>query len=858
MMEFFKKFLLFAFTLIICAGIYYAVRFYKEPVVIEVDDDYTIVEVEQDKQDKPSESGLEEEKPADDKKAGSIGDTEIGQTEQSEFKLLDKDGNVASRFGFEKLLHKDGMRWTIREPRLTIYGEGYICKLNSASGTITVELQTGKPKPVIAELEEDVHVKFIIDGRSDVDIDLSSLSCHIERNELTSKGTLEIVSDFLELKGKGLNLRYDSKENIVNYLKIDYVSSIKVFEDISAGEEGIASSKSGLDEGDASDDTGKYYKLSLNGDVNLEYQKQNVSCDELVINNILWESAAEKGEQEQTAPAAEQQGNSSAPKGEPSLTASCKRGLEFAPSDKTNPLGSISVEIAGSPARLSSQEAAVNSPLIFYDTSRQIAELKSGSGQGEIELYSKAGGYAMYSSQSIRLNRKEFTAFVEGPGRLVSGREGSESVLNFKGSLDIALTENFQLSSAQIEGGLNARLISDSPQNLSAGSAFLEASPEGQGISELKLRENVTLVNNTGTLKAGSVDVSFARKDGKMVPASASAWENPSLSASKADGQADAAVFRSEKMDYDFTSQTARASGDINLRLNLPAQGKVLPLDIECKDDVLYSPASDKITFSGDVTGKSTAENNSINEVTEFSCDEMVVNVSRKGEQAGGGLSPNSVESILLAGGEVNASNRRFTDDRLISAMKLTGKEINYTARNEQIEITGPGKIEVNNKNVQPEKTDEDKAAFDLTSRCFALVDNFSMLTINRSRQLITARKADKPLRIGYIPVDAEGQAGREKLLDAGSLRLEYAQKPEEGELSISKVSASGGVSYFEPDRFTLIGEELSFSSETGQLEITGTEENPCVLNNNVVEEIIYNVETGDFKTSLEGISRTW
>ncbi|AQQ09498.1 hypothetical protein L21SP3_01303 [Sedimentisphaera cyanobacteriorum] len=861
-MEFFKKFLLFAFTLLVCAGVYYAVRFYKEPVVIEVDDDYTIVEVEQDSQGQDAGNGDGDAKPAEDKKAGSIGDTEIGQTEQSEFKLLDKDGNVASRFGFEKLLHKDGMRWTIREPRLTVYGDGYTCKLNSVSGTITVEMQTGKPKPVIAEFEEDVHVKFILEGRSDVDIDLSSLSYHIERNELTSDGTLELLSDFLELKGKGLNLRYESKENMISYLKIDYVNSIKVFEDIEGEEGGIASGGQASPEKTGDAEKGDYYSLSLNGDVNLKYKQQNVSCERLVINNILWkagESEKENGDKSSgDVDAYAQPEKTDQPKGKPSLAASCKNGLEFAPSEKTNPAGSISVEIAGSPAKLSSPEANADSPRIFYDTAKQTAELTSKAGESEIKLSSKSGGYQLLSSSSMRLSRKDFTAFVEGPGRLVSGEQGSRSVLKFKSSLDIALTEKYKLKSAEIEGGLTAELLSDSPQSLSADRAFLKASPDGEGISELKLRENVSLVNNTGILKAGSVDVSFDEQSGRMMPAEALATQNPTLSASVSGGGQNSAVFSSEQMEYDFTSQAARASGDINLRLNLPAQGRTLPLDIECDNDVVYNAESEKIEFSGNVAGKSSTENNSISEVTKFTCEEMIVKLSREEQNPEGGISPSSIESIYLTGEEVTASNRKFTGDKLISAMKLTGKDINYSAVDKQIDVSGPGRIEVNNKNVQPDESNKDDSAFDLTARCFALVDNFSRLTINRNRQFITARRADEPLRIGYIPVDSQGQAGREKLLDAGRLRLEYSQQSEEGKLKISDVSASGGVSYFEPDRFTLIGEDLSYSSESGLLEITGSEENPCVLNNNVVEEIIYNVKTGDFKTSLEGISRTW
>ena len=120
-----RKIILFVIALVVGIGAYFAYQLVTKPPAIEVGGGYTVVKTE---------------KPAQilDDSQGSIGDTVIGQTEVSEFNLLDADGNLKSRFGFDKLVHSEGTEWELEKPYVDMYDPKYTCRVRAKGGLINI------------------------------------------------------------------------------------------------------------------------------------------------------------------------------------------------------------------------------------------------------------------------------------------------------------------------------------------------------------------------------------------------------------------------------------------------------------------------------------------------------------------------------------------------------------------------------------------------------------------------------------------------------------------------------------------------------------------------------------------------
>ena len=861
-----RKILLFTFALAVGIGAYMAYRFFTNPPAIPVGGGYTIV-----KSESPS-------KQLDDAK-GAIGETVIGQTEISEFNLLDAQGNIKSRFGFDRLVHSEGFEWELVNPYVNIFDDKYTCNVKSATGFIRIEMVGAKPVPVSARLSDKVSIDFkTTEGDRDCQITLDSLNYDIERNSFESAGEVIFTAENIKMAGKGMSLVYNPLDNRIELLKIpalDYITiSEQKLKTSSQSEDKPLQEPKSQPTATAAEN-GVFYEFILNDNVNITTEKDKISATSVRISNILWGDSAksqsiQSGQpQEQSQDVAQQE---SLPQKSPDgfeywqpqpkpakqpetqvaeyetteIHITCDGGLTFRPHTTTGELIERAIDLIGSPVTIDSERFVAESPYLWYGLDSKTLRLDSRN-QGEVSLVSADGKATLKASGSIFWNEEKSIATVKGPGAIYAAGENDtrQTRLNFTDTITAYMPGRI-LQKVEVFGGFDADISGSNPAKVSSRNALVGFSDSGN-LNRLQLSDNVVVSSSQGGVKADLVIVDFlAFEDGSQEPVKAIATGNAELV-----GFSDKSylpVLSAAKIEYEFKEQIATASGSIELKFNIPStEGKKdLPLIIRADENVVYRANAGYIEFNKNVRGISTSEFANYNEQSRFQCDKLLVYLAENPQDQTATLS-----QLLLEGEKVVLENKRYTDKGLISIINLECKEFAYDAVSGIMTAKGEGNIKVNNRNVIG-TTDNNEISFG--GPCYALIENFSSLVFDTKQNIIDAAGSGKMLHIGYVPIMPDGNVGTRRLIDAGKIRINLSTTPE-GKTNVSHITATNKVSYYEPDKYQLIGDKLLFDASTSIVRIDGTKSNPCVLNSTLVDFIEYNIKTGTIKSSLGSVS---
>ncbi len=870
-MAIFRKILLFAAALGISIAAYLGYRFYSNPPAIEVGRGYKIVKVEPGQNTEQSE--------------GKIGDTIIGQTDISEFNLLDAAGNVKSRFGFKKLVHSEGFEWQLEEPYVNIYDSGYNCNVVSKSGLIRIEMIAGKPVPVSAKLTDSVVISFKTrDGGRDCRIDLEQLNYDIERNRFESNGKVAVKAEDMEMNGTGMTLIYNPDNDRIEMLKINELDFIKITETrlkSETSQDAFAKAQQG--KAGAGDASGVYYEFILDNNVKVVTESDSINASSVRISNILWD---DKGPAEATAPkesaAADktpptsssdgfkywQPEDKTAPKA-PSQTAAaesdyetitrlyvtCDGGLVLRPHKPQAQNGIIqrSLDIIGEPVSITSQQFTAKSPYLWCGMDDKTLRLFS-QGKGDVVLTTTDGKGSLEASDSVFWNNAQQTATVKGPGviNIVSGEDAEypDAAVRFKDTLFMKMAGS-NISEIRVKGGFDADMAGDNAASVSSNEALLVFEGDNQ-LSTINLSNNVKVSSPQGGVTADMVDIAFKQSDdGRPQPQTAIASGNAKLLGG---GQSAGyhPVLNADKINYNFVDESATASGNIELTFSVPASQQTgdttVPMVINADRDVVYRAAEGYIEFNDNVRGVSLTKRRYYSEQAEFQCDKLMVYLDNsKADSA----TPGTLRRLVLEGEKVVFEDKRFTATEVVSIVNLECSGFEYDFEKGLMTAAGPGNIKVNNRNVRGQSSDSEVS---LGGPCYALIEDFSLLTIDTLAQKITADGDGKMVHIGYVPILADGKTGTQRLIDAGRIVIDYQRLPD-GASKISAVKATGKVYYYEPDKYQLIGDNLTYDAATSLVRILGTPSNPCVLNSTLVEAIEYNILTGGIKTTISGVS---
>ena len=165
-----------------------------------------------------------------DPNVGKIGDIGVGDVQTAKFTELNDQKQVVREFGFEKLIHKSDQQWEIENPYMDIFNPDYKCHIVADKGIIQIDSTFEVGSPEDATLIGNVVVTITAEKTSkipDITIYLDDMTFISDRSLFLTPGPVKLISQDVQLTGRGLELIYNSEQNLVEYLKLANLEELK-------------------------------------------------------------------------------------------------------------------------------------------------------------------------------------------------------------------------------------------------------------------------------------------------------------------------------------------------------------------------------------------------------------------------------------------------------------------------------------------------------------------------------------------------------------------------------------------------------------------------------------------------------
>lgn len=248
---------------------------------------------------------------------GKIGEVGIADMKEALYSHRNKKGEVDREVGFKKLIRSIEEKWEVEKPFINFYREDLICYITADKGSFEVETVVKQPTPKDGSLNGNVVMHIVPLTAGDIEetfIYVDDIVFEGERSLATTAGPIKLVSEDIQLTGRGLEFVYNEQSGGLEYLKIIDVDRLilKVSSDVSlfGSDEGSSESSGAVtkrDEKNVKDEKvlsekqeatlsantgeipegGKLYKWVLSKNVVIDCPEQIIFADQVFINNIL-------------------------------------------------------------------------------------------------------------------------------------------------------------------------------------------------------------------------------------------------------------------------------------------------------------------------------------------------------------------------------------------------------------------------------------------------------------------------------------------------------------------------------------------------------------------------------------------
>jgi hypothetical protein len=310
-------------------------------------------------------------------------------------------------------------------------------------------------------------------------------------------------------------------------------------------------------------------------------------------------------------------------------------------------------------------------------------------------------------------------------------------------------------------------------------------------------------------------------------------------------------VLIGQQVGYDIAAQTANATGMVELvfysQMETAKGRKKIPFIISAKKRAQFIVPKKEATFYGDVKGRFVKQTGLYDEEDSFYGSKLIAQLTEK-RGSNDIMNASDVSHITVLGPNVRLESIKTLNKAKLSHVRLKSERIDYDKATENIIATGKGKIEYNSTAENTSSASGQKA---LDKPCYALVEGFTKLVwdTNTLQVHATSEKANG-IHIGYLPVLETGGYGPRITIDTKQVDVNYYE-PVKGKAQLKNLNATGGIVYFEQNRYEFAGKELHYNAMKDFMTIYSSPEIPCMLNGVFADGIEYNLKTGEANSTL-------
>lgn len=304
-------------------------------------------------------------------------------------------------------------------------------------------------------------------------------------------------------------------------------------------------------------------------------------------------------------------------------------------------------------------------------------------------------------------------------------------------------------------------------------------------------------------------------------------------------------VLLAQRVSYDYTSQVAKAHGQVEL-VFYPAAGsytkqKETPFIVNAKDGAEFISKANQVIFCGDVKGNFSKQTDSYNEENTFHGDKLVVDLT-SGKDKSQVAGPTNISHITITGPGVKLESVRTAGGTKLSHVRLKSEKIDYDKATEEVVATGKGIIEYRSTANGNSQAASSKGAFDRP--CYAIVEGFDKLVWDTNALQVKAfSDKTKGVHLGYLPIEHSGYGNR-ITVDTRQVEIEYFE-PTAGNAQLKQLYATGGIVYYEQPKYEFVGKDLYYDAQKQFLTVSGSQDMPCMLNGVMADAIEYDLNTG-------------
>ncbi len=256
---------------------------------------------------------------------GKIDDLGIQGMEGARYQHRNIRGEVDREIGFDRIIRAVEERWELDKPFINFYRTDISCYITADRGDFEVETVINEPVPSDGALDGNVVIRIEPKEASEIKksfIYLDDIVLDGERSMATSAGPVRLVSENVQLTGRGLEFVYNEESGGLEYLRIIELERmvLKVSSKVSLfgpEEEGGSGAVVKVDEGqavgqariedkqeqvsepieDKVPEGARLYKWIFSKNVVVDCPEQIAFADNIFINNII----TKEPEQSQTA-----------------------------------------------------------------------------------------------------------------------------------------------------------------------------------------------------------------------------------------------------------------------------------------------------------------------------------------------------------------------------------------------------------------------------------------------------------------------------------------------------------------------------------------------------------------------------
>ena len=312
-------------------------------------------------------------------------------------------------------------------------------------------------------------------------------------------------------------------------------------------------------------------------------------------------------------------------------------------------------------------------------------------------------------------------------------------------------------------------------------------------------------------------------------------------------------IFIAQRIDFSASTRDTIATGPSELTfytgdlIRPEANEIVVPVKISAQRKAQFLPMSNQAVFEGDCRCEMQREDANSRQKYTLSAPLLTVDLSSDKDKRPSS-SAGTIEHLMASGGVVQLDTSKWAGEKLLGFTKLKCSRFDYDAKQQFFLATGPGNIAIDNSRISEPNSDSGK--FSLRRRCYAVVENFDTLKYLLETNQIIAEAEGEGLIVDYFPV-VDGKYGQRVTVTAGRVVANLLETAD-GRTELSTLRATGGVTYNEKDK-EFLGSKLFYDAGKSILTVQGDESHSCIFNGTLVDEIEYNLKTGDVKFQIVG-----